>query len=203
MTFVRLPASDLNYHLRFSQDATVEMYEQRRHLNLRVLRKPDPDGQGTQLVLDGETSVIDDLSLDHSNRVAQFRGELHYSALCGSAGGIDAGTLTFTGGTLSPAVFSLPATYNLPATYIVTSATPTLSMTGKGVTSTSTISSGSGTEVTTETSLNLNLEYSTQTTTVRSIGVTDSALAAPLFRMIAQDPAAMVTVTYTGCGLHT
>lgn len=166
-------AADFNYRLHFSRAATTEMYEQRRRLNLRVLRKPDTDGQGMTLTLSGETSIADDLSLTHPHGAAQIRGELHYSASCGAAGGIDAGSLSFSSGTLT-----LPTQGTASSTQTATSA---------GITS-----SADG--------LSLNLGYSTMTTTSTS-STTAPALAALLRQIASKIPEA--TVTYTGCGQHT
>lgn len=201
-------ASDFDYRLQFSRAATAEMNGQRRRLNLRVFRKPDADGQGVQLSLSGETSVTDDISLIHLHGAAQLHGELHYSVRCGAAGGIDAGTLTFTSGPLNPATFN-PATYNpatfqLPATYNIptsdrTSTAPTISLTGGGTSSTGVTSSGNGTEVTSEYSLSLNLEYSTGATTIKSSSAPVPALTTLFSQAASQSRAAATTLTYTGC----
>jgi hypothetical protein len=168
-------AADFNYRRHFSRAATAEMYEQRRRLNLRVLKEPDTDGQGMTLILSGETSIADDLTLAHPHGAAQIRGELHYSASCGASGGIDAGSLSFSSGTVT-----LPTQGTASSTQTATSVSIAGSADG----------------------LSLNLGYSSTTTTITSSSTTAPALAALLRQIASKIPEATVTVTYTGCGHH-
>ena len=169
--------ADLNVRVQDVRASPVVTFGQLRRLNLAVLRYPDADGQGVRLSLKGETSLADDMLLRHPHGVAQLSGELHYSARCGQAGGIDAGTLNFSSGTL------------------------TVPSSGSGTVSSTQTTTGAGVTVSGD-GLGVSLGYSSTTTSVTATSTLSPELASMLARMTSRLLTVSQTVTYTGCGQY-